>query len=170
MIDRRKRRTIRVTKARRIILFFSIYIILFTANFSMMAFSRYNINQSGNASIGIAKWDVSVNNVSPNNFLNIVSGDTPQSYKIKVKSQSEVSTTYTIILSDVPSELEVSLDGREYKKPNANNKITYSDIGSFDINDDTTECEHTLSFKAPIDSDIPNINEISIDIKFSQVI
>ena len=170
MRERRKKRKVRVTITRRILTFLCIYFVLFTANYSMSTFSRYQTDGSNDASVGVAKWDVSVNQVSASNTLNIVSGDSvAQSYKIRVESDSDVTVSYNIILSNIPDEMMVSLDGGTYQTP-VNNEITFTNVGIFNVTDEIREKENILYFKAPIDSDIPNTNEIDIDVKLVQVI
>ena len=63
----------------------------------------------------------------------------------------------------------VSLDGGTYQTP-VNNEITFTNVGIFNVTDEIREKENILYFKAPIDSDIPNTNEIDIDVKLVQVI
>ena len=169
MKERRKRRFTRVTIARRILMFSLIYFILFVANFSLISFSKFSSENSGNASIDVAKWKVSVDTTGSSDTLNIIAGDTPQSYTIKVKNKSEVAAKYTIVLSGLPDGIQVSLDGKNYKEP-VNHEITYTDIGSFGINEQNVENEHTLTFRAPLDSDILGSSELNIDVNFSQII
>ena len=170
MRERRKKRKVRVTITRRILTFLCIYFVLFATNYSMSTFSRYQSDGVSNASAGVAKWEVSVNQTSASNTLNIVSGDNvAQSYKIKVESNSDVTVSYNIILSNLPDEIMVSLDGGTYQTP-VNNEITFTNVGIFAVSDTTKEREHILYFKAPIDSDIPSTNEIDVDVKLIQVI
>ena len=170
MKERRQRRKIRVTIARRIITFLCVYSVLFTTNYSMSTFSRYQSNSANTSSAGVAKWDVSVNQLSSTNVLGIVSGDeVAQSYRLKVESDSDVTVSYNITLSNLPDEIMVSLDGDAYQTP-VDNEIVYSNVGIFNVTDQTKEKEHILYFKVPIDSDVPSTNEIDVDVTLTQVI
>ena len=170
MKERRQRRRVRVTIARRIITFLCVYSVLFTTNYSMSTFSRYQSNSANTSSSGVAKWDVSVNQLSSTNVLGIVSGDeVAQSYRLKVESDSDVTVSYNITLSNLPDEIMVSLDGEAYQTP-VDNEIVYSNVGIFNVTDQTKEKEHILYFKVPIDSDVPSTNEIDVDVTLTQVI
>ena len=170
MKERRQRRRVRVTIARRIITFLCVYSVLFTTNYSMSTFSRYQSNSANTSSAGVAKWDVSVNQLSSTNVLGIVSGDeVAQSYRLKVESDSDVTVSYNITLSNLPDEIMVSLDGEAYQTP-VDNEIVYSNVGIFYVTDQTKEKEHILYFKVPIDSNVPSTNEIDVDVTLTQVI
>lgn len=170
MKERRQRRKVRVTIARRIITFLCVYSVLFTANYSMSTFSRYQSNSSNTSSAGVAKWDVSVNQLSASNVLGIVSGDeVAQSYRLKVESESDVTVSYNITLSNLPAGIMVSLDGDTFQAP-VNNEIVYTNVGIFNVSDSTKEREHILYFKVPIDSNVPSTNEIDVDVTLVQVI
>ena len=170
MKERRQRRRVRVTIARRIITFLCVYSVLFTTNYSMSTFSRYQSNSANTSSAGVAKWDVSVNQLSSTNVLGIVSGDeVAQSYRLKVESDSDVTVSYNITLSNLPDEIMVSLDGEAYQTP-VDNEIVYSSVGIFNVTDQIKEKEHILYFKVPIDSDVPSTNEIDVDVTLTQVI
>ena len=170
MKERRQKRKVRVTIARRLITFLCVYSVLFTTNYSMSTFSRYQSNSANTSSAGVAKWDVSVNQLSFTNVLGIVSGDeVAQSYRLKVESDSDVTVSYNITLSNLPDEIMVSLDGDTYQTP-VDNEIVYSNVGIFNVTDQTKEKEHILYFKVPIDSDVPSTNEIDVDVTLTQVI
>lgn len=175
MKNRKQKRKIRVTIMKRLSIFFSIYIILFIVQLSILklngiTFSRYNSQNNKNTSMDIAKWDVSLNTISSSDTLNILAGDeVPQTYTLKIKSESEVSTKYTIILSNLPNGIEVSIDNEGYQTPQ-NNVITFDDVGIFNINETNTEHEHILKFKSLLDSSTTNISEINVDVQFSQII
>ena len=166
-----KARHAKITKKeaimKKLLTFFFIYFVFFTTYFSMITLSKYTGTSTGNGPATIAKWDVSIDTSSSSDTLNVVSGGAIQSYTLKVISKSEVGANYSIILSNVPNEIEVSIDGRTYPVP-ADNKIVVNNIGSFTANDTTTEHSHTLTFNAPLNSNIPSVNEINVDVEFVQ--
>ena len=166
-------RTRQIKRARRVAImkklntFFLIYLVFFTTYFSMITLSKYTGKVTGNGAIAAAKWEVSLDTTGANSTLNLVSGNTTQNYILKVTSTSEVAANYSVILSDLPAEIEVAIDGGTYKKP-TNNKITFNNVGSFNANDSNTEHSHTLTFNAPLDSDIPSVNSVKLDVKIVQ--
>ncbi len=134
-----------------------------------LTFSRYYSSGAFDSSLGVAKWRVSVDNTLSNSNLNLVCGNNTQSYTFSVASESEVSAKYHVILSDLPNEIEVSLDGGTFQTP-TNHSLTYENVGVFNVQDAQTEHEHTLTFRAPLSSTMPSVNQINMEVKFSQVI
>ena len=153
---------------KKFITFLLIYLILFTSYFSVITLSKYVGTTRGAGTTAIAKWEVSVDTSdNDSNTLNLVSGNTTQNYILKLTSTSETVATYSIILSNVPSELEVKLDDGSYMMP-VDNTITYEDVGYINANASNRTVTHTLTFNAPIDSNILSTNQINIDVKFVQ--
>ena len=170
MKERREKRARRLLISKRIATFIFLYIILFvfflTYNITMKTFSKYASADSKDAEASIAKWEVSLDTENSNNTFNTISGDTVQ-YILKIISESEIASCYTVVLSDLPSEIQVSIDGGIFQTP-TNNMITYTNLGEFDLDDEETEHTHTLAFLIPLDSNIIDINEINIDVQVSQ--
>ena len=149
-------------------LFFLICLIFFISYLSLCTLSKYVGTTNGSGIATVAKWEVSYdlsNNES--DTLNIVSGNVTQNYILKVISTSEVAATYSIILLDLPSEIQVKLDNGLYQYP-VNNTITFNKVGSFNANDLNAEHTHILTFNAPLESNISSTSKINIDIKFIQ--
>ncbi len=147
-----------------------IFLILTVAIFSSAyLLAKYTSSFDGSDNAKVAKWNVSYNtNNLSGDVLNLISGDGPTSYTISVTSTSEVSAKYSIILSNVPSELEVKLDNGTYITP-TNNRIEFSNAGSFMGADINRTFTHTLTFNAPLEADIVNTSTIGIDIDFDQI-
>lgn len=169
MKDRKVRRTRRCSIEKKIIVFSLLCLVIFIANFSGDTFSRYATSGIGNSSIDIAKWDVSIDTTNQSNTLNILAGGTPQNYVIKVKSLSEVATIYDLELSNLPNGLEVSVDGGSPETP-VNGIITFTKLGTFNINDGNTEHTHTITFNVPLSENIPNTSQINVNVRFIQKI
>lgn len=147
-----------------------IMIILATITFSnSYLIARYASLFNGTSSSSVAKWAVTYDtsdNVS--NTLNIVSGNETQDYIIKVTSTSEVSVNYSIVLSNVPSEMEVTIDNKITKTPDNNTHIIeFNNIGS--LSGINTTFTHTLTFNAPLESNIAATTNAGISIKFEQI-
>ena len=155
----------KVQLKRKLFLFLLIYFAIFTTYFSMNTLSKYTGLSSGNGNIDIAKWDVSIDTTGSTNPINLVAGNGEKNYNLKVTSNSEVGVDYTIVLSNIPSGIQVSLDGTGFSIP-SNNKISFT--RSFNANDSNNEHNHTLTFKALLDSNVPSTNQIGIDVIFTQ--
>ena len=162
---------LRMQKKRRVatlklLVFFILLYCCYSLTFSL---ARYLSTGSFDSIFSVAKWDVSVNNTLSNHSLNLLCGGSGETYQFSVTSESEVTTKYHVILSDVPNDVEVSLDGGSYTTP-TNHTITFSDVGIFNIQDAQREHTHTLTFKAPVDASSVGTNDIEMKVSFSQVI
>ena len=151
---------------KRTIIFLILTMAIFSSTYLL---AKYTSSFDGSDNAKVAKWNVSYNtNNLSGDVLNLISGDGPTSYTISVTSTSEVSAKYSIILSNVPSKLEVKLDNGTYTTP-TNNRVEFSNAGSFVGTDINRTFTHTLTFNAPLEADIVNTSTIGIDIDFDQM-
>lgn len=131
--------------------------------------ARYSSLVSGTNSGSVAKWQVSYDTSdNASDTINLISGNGTSSYIIKVTSVSEVAANYSIILSNVPSEMEVKIDNGVYETP-INNRIEFNNAGSFSGNNMNATFTHTLTFNAPLESNIASTTNIGVNIEFSQI-
>ena len=167
MRERRKRRAKRVALVRKLMTFSFLYLIFFTVHFSMITFSKYTGISAGNGNTSVAKWEVSAdNNISSKN-ISLIAGSDPQEYKIRVTGKSEVSSKYSIVISNVPNNVKISLDGGTQKLPE-DNEISFSNAGQFEANDTNFTHEHTLNFYALVEADQVQNRQLSLNIIFTQ--
>lgn len=152
---------------RRITDFLILYFLVFTLNFTTNTFSKYVGRIDGNGTMDIAKWDVSVDDEISSKSISLVSGNTTQEYTFDVISNSEIATKYNVILTNVPSDVKVSIDGNNLKTP-TNNRIEFNNAGSFEANDTSNTNTHTLRFETTIDTEIQNNTNINLNIVFEQ--
>ena len=130
--------------------------------------AKYRTNLQATNSASIAGWHVSTNVVdNTNNNLSIVSENNAASYTVEVNSTSEVTTRYTIVLTNVPTGLQVKLDGGNYQTP-TNNKITFN-AGTFAPSDATPTHTHTLTFNDPLTTSNSGNVVVNIDVLFEQI-
>ena len=130
--------------------------------------AKYISSFEGSDSTELAKWSVSYDtddNIS--DTINLISGDGAKDYYINITSNSEVALKYSIILNNVPDEMEVKIDDKGFEYP-TNNKIIF-DIGYFSASDLNSTKQHILSFNAPLDSEIASSTNVDIDIIFDQI-
>ena len=121
----------------------------------------------------VAKFDVSINTTdNASDTLTMLSGTTEATYIVKVVSRSDISANYSIVLSNVPNGLQVSLDNGTYQTP-VNSTITFAGVNctgcSFTANDSITEHTHTLKFYDLLNSNNTGNKSVNIDVMFSQV-
>ena len=142
-------------------------LILLTLKHINDAKSKYKADANGASNSSIAQWSVALDSVTEGNSFNIIAGNTSIDYSVKVESASEVSCSYSIIVSNVPNDVRVSLDDGDTKTPSSN-VVTFDNSGSFIIGNGITERIHKLSFSAPIESNTNN-NQINIQVLFTQI-
>lgn len=156
-------------KKKKFLVFLLIYLIMATSVLSIVTLSKYTSISSGNGSMQIAKWDVTINtssNTSDN--INLISGNNEISYTVKVKSLSDVKVGYTINVSNIPNDIQVKLDTGSYITPSGG-KVSFSNAGIINADASTKEKTHTIYFTAPLGSATVNNKSISIDVVFVQL-
>ena len=156
---------------KKFVVFFSLYFILLFSFFSIISFSKFLRNFEKTGSISVAKWNVFLGGDS-NATLDIITGNTTedmnlQSYTLNVNSISEVASSYSIIITNVPDNLQVSFDDGELINEE-NNTILINNAGSFTANDANSMHSHKITFIAPDDVDDIEDHEIKIDVIFNQ--
>ena len=159
---------------KKFITFIFVYFIFLTSYFSITTLSKYVGVSSGTGTSTIAKWVVSIDTSdNTSNTLDVVIGNDNYnpSYILKITSTSEVKASYSIILSNVPNQLEVKLDTENTYRKTTTGTINFDNVGyinaNANINDRTIT--HTLTFRVPIDSSDFNGNNVDIDVIFNQV-
>ncbi len=154
---------------KRFFTFLLLYLIVFTAYFTIITFSKYTGIISGGDSAVIAKWDVYTDTSdNESDIVDVINGNGGNTYIIKVTSLSETIASYSIVLSNLPSDLEVKLDNGEFNTPDEFNVITFEDVGEINANAEIKTITHTLTFSIPINSETTGLNEIDIDVIFVQ--
>ena len=150
-------------KKKHIILVSLVAIILtITISITYAKYSEFLITSIGGS---IAKWDVSIE-ADDDKDISLVAGKDTKEYTIKVKSYSNVKANYSIVVSDLPDNVEVKLDDGDYQQ---GNEITFDNAGSIDADADSESYnEHKLTLRALIGaSKVSNLN-IDIDVVFVQ--
>jgi hypothetical protein len=113
----------------------------------------------------IVKWNVLIYTVSEIN-INIISGNTMQTYKVRVKSVSEVAAYYSINITNIPEGVSVALDDLDPVTA-VNNEITFENVGILNVGDFEYH-EHRLTFNADLSAEALE-TEVDIDVLFVQV-
>lgn len=154
---------------KKFVIFLFIYFTFFTSFFTMRTLSRYISVVRTDGEKTIAKWDVVVGNENTDT-INLVAGNntSTQNYILSVTSNSETKVGYSIILSNVPNDILVSIDGGSNVSP-TNNKVEFSSSNFVILATDTNKTkQHTIKFTAPIDAAVRTNRDISVDLIFTQ--
>ena len=149
-------------------IFLCLYLIFLTSHLTIVTLSKYSSKVKTNAEIEVAKWDVSLLDTEESQDINIVSGNTEANYKLTVTSASDVATTYTIVLSNLPDGILVKLDDLKDFKTAVDGKIEFTNAGSFSADDKNKFKEHILTFSAPLGTVEVANNEVSLKVIFTQ--
>ena len=150
---------------KKFIIFLSIYFVFLTSYLSVLTLSKYagKIEKSG--SISVAKWDVTA--AIPNGNVNVVAGNTIDTYTLTVTSESEIATNYSIVLSSLPMGVQVALDNGSFKGVSSG-KIQFNNVGTFNTNSTTKTKTHILKVKAELFTDETSNKNIKVDVVFTQ--
>ncbi len=129
----------------------------------------YKKSTSTTGVVTVASWDVSLNQTGVNNNVRVVAGDANgTTYTLKVRSDSEVDTAYDVIISNVPSDVEVKFGNRAFQQP-INNTVRISNAGTILYSASNKENTHTIVFKASTGATSVNNQTVNIDVDFKQM-
>lgn len=146
-------------------IFFVLYFTLFTSFFAANTFAKYYGQVNGNGNVSLAKWDVSIDTPDSDSRIDLIAGNTTDSYNLNITSNSDTKTDYTIVISNLPNNMKVSFDGGTSFQTPSNNIVTFS--GTINANAAVKTVNYNLVFDAPIGVN-PETYNASIDVLFSQ--
>ena len=92
-----------------------------------------------------ASWNVSVSSNS-SSIMQLIPDSGSISYNITVTSSSEVDTDYSIIVSNIPSGVQVKLDAGNFEPYSST--VTFPNVGTILYGAQPNSVAHTLTFRA----------------------
>ncbi len=129
----------------------------------------YKNSATSTQSISTSSWDVSLNqtNISPDVTATIgaVNGS---NYILKLVNDSEVNVSYSITISNIPSNVDVMINGGSYLTP-SNGTVTIPNAGTINYTGSSVEVTRTLTFRANNGASLVNNQQVTIDVDFKQV-
>lgn len=115
--------------------------------------------------LNLADWSVDLDQTGVTGSVQIIEGDTNGgTYTLNVVSDSEVDVIYDIIVSNIPTGVQVKLDTGAYAPENSS--VTFSNAGIILYGDGPNT--HTLTFKANTGATLVSNRTINIDVNFRQ--
>jgi len=129
----------------------------------------FHMNEETSGIAGIAEWNVSIT-PDNNNSIQLRPNGTPGSYTLTVESSSEVDTSYSIVVSNIPSGVQVKINTENDFRIPTNNKVTFSNVGTILYNASPKTVTHTLTFKAVNGATLVNNQTVDVDVIFEQVL
>ena len=133
-------------------------------------FAIFRGSSSATGSIRAATWSISRSQSESGDSLEIVPELSTDVYNLTVTSESEVDVTYTIIISNLPSGVEVALDNGTYQTPTSGTVRISNAQTVINYNDAVKTKNHTLTFRATSSAQAVSDQEIDIDVEFKQTL
>ncbi len=118
--------------------------------------------------VNTAAWDVALNqtNISPNVTATIGSVN-GSDYTLKLVNDSEVNVSYSITISNIPSGVDVKINGGNYLTP-SNGTVTIANAGTINYTGSPVEVTRTLTFRASNGATAVSNQQVTIDVDFKQ--
>ena len=139
-----------------------------TVSYSINTFALFRKSKSATGSLDAATWSVTRSQSQSGDSIDITPGSTTDDYILTVQSSSEVDVVYSIIISNLPSGVEVDLDNSGTYLTPTSGTITINNAGSINYNDSVKIKTHTLTFRATSGATIVSDQTINIDVQFKQ--
>lgn len=137
--------------------------------YAVHTFALMRSSTSGSGSLDAATWSVTRNYSQSGDSIDIYPGGATDSYTLTVQSSAEVDVLYKIIISNLPSGVEVDMDNTGYLPPDANGVLTIENANTvINYNDSLKTKTHILTFKAVAGASLVTDQEIDIDVEFRQ--
>ncbi len=120
---------------------------------------------TSNTSLASASWAVTLEQTGIDNNLTVVPETSNATYTLKVKSLSEVDIKYSIVLSNLPTGIEASIDGETYP-PVSNGTVTFNNAGTILYSSGKKTNTHTITFRGttgatPINNQVVKVNVVA---------
>ncbi len=136
--------------------------------YAVYTFAILRSRTSGSGLIDAATWSVTRSQSQSGDSLEIIPGISTDSYSLTVQSNSEVDVIYSIIISNLPTGVEVDLDNSGNYRTSSNGTIRISPTGTINYNDSIKTKNHTLTFRATNGAPLVTDQSINIDVEFKQ--
>ncbi len=129
----------------------------------------YKSSRVGYGSGDLAEWNVTLEQNGIVNSLTIIPGMRTDSYTLNVKSLSEVDIKYDVIISNLPSGVNVTIDNKNPDLTSANT-LTFNNVGTILYNTNDNRNTHTLVFTATNNATFVNNQNVSINVIAKQML
>ncbi len=109
-------------------------------------YSLLREESSSDSSIASAEWIVTLEQDGVNNNVTVVPENATGTFTLNVKSLSMVDVTYDIVISNLPTGVDVSIDGINYP-PVSLGTVTFTNAGTILATSQNKINTHTLTFR-----------------------
>ncbi len=158
---------------KKIIVIILLPVLILLTLHAMKTFGLLRSSGSATGSLPTAKWVVTRNQSASTDSIEVIPGQSTDTYTLTVTSASEVDVKYTVIVSNLPAGVEVQLDDGTFQTPsNGTIRLTKSGgvTGTINYNDSVKTKTHILTFRATSGAQTISNQEIDIDVEFKQTV
>ena len=135
---------------------------------AVRTFALLRNSTNTNGTLDAADWSVTRNYSQTGDSLEIYPGGSTDSYTLTVTSNSEVDVLYKIIISNLPTGVEVDIDNLGYESPTAGSLTIENANTVINYNDSDKTKTHILRFRATSGAQLVTNQELNIDVEFRQ--
>ena len=148
---------------KKFIVFFSFYVVLLSSFLIAQTVAKFASSASIDGNVSVAKWDVSAN--IPNATITVAPSGI-NTYDLTIVTDSDVSLSYSIMISSLPLKTYVAVDSSNYSS--GASSVTFNRVGTIKANATSKTKTHVLKFKT-----VPEVTEVTnqpvkIDVIFTQ--
>ena len=131
--------------------------------------AKFKSSTAVNKQLATATWDVSLNQTGINNNITLVAGGASQSYTLKVRSDSEVDVVYSIVIGNIPSGVQASINGTDYQTP-VDGTVTFTNAGAILYSSQNKENTHTIYLKSSSGTASISNRQLTVDVVVKQIV
>ena len=145
------------------------FVILF---FVPSTYAIYRNDNTTTGDIASAEWNVTLEQSGVNNNLTVVPGVANATYTLNVRSLSQVDVKYDVVLTNLPSGVEVAIgDGSSLTfQPASNGTITFTNVGTILHNAANKTNSHTLTFRGTNGATYVNNQTVTVSVTVQEIL
>ncbi len=134
------------------------------------SFALFRGSLASTTAITAAEWNVTLEQTGVNNNLTIIPGLANATYTLNVKSLSDVDINYDVVISNLTSGIEISLDGVNFTPAN-NGTVTFTNVGTIPYNSANNGIDSkTLTFRGANGATLVNNRTVTVNVIAKQVV
>ena len=158
---------------KKIIIVALLPILMLSTFYALQTFGLLRSSGNATGSLLTAEWSVSRSQSASTDSIELIPNTSTDIYDLTVTSNSEVDVKYTVVISNLPTGVEVQLDDGTFQTPSSGT-IRMTKVGDvtgiINYNDATKTKTHTLTFRATSSAQAVSDQEIDIDVEFKQTV
>ena len=133
------------------------------------SFALFRGSLATSSAANIAEWNVTLEQSGVNNNLQVIPGLATATYTLNVKSLSDVDIKYDVVLTNLPSGIEASIDGTNFTLAN-NGTVTFTNVGTIPYNSNDGIDTKTITLRGVNGATPVNNQTVTINVVAKQII